>query len=362
MTDPRGLAGSGPVPGRHGGRFLRLFRLLYLVAGVALLIAVLARTDLAEVGARLAEVGVWGAVAIVALHGLAFLCDTASWQLMLLDVPIRASWLYRLWKVRMVGEAFNTVMPAASFGGEPAKAILLKKRHRIGYGDSIVSLVIARTTNLIALIGFSLVGFFLMLGAEGLSPAYRTIAAFGMLGLVIGAGGFFAIQRWRLSSRVGGWLSRRPWGQRWGRRLEGVLATLERADAGFVEFYHRRPRRFAGAIALAFANWTLGAIEIAAALYFLGAPVSFAEAWVIETVVQLVRVGTFFVPANLGTIEAASVIMVQALTGQPALGLAAALVRRARELLFVAWGLGLSWLAAFSPAVVAAEVTRVGRD
>jgi len=337
---------------------LRLFRLLYLVAGVALLVAVLAETDLAEVGARLAEVGVWGVLAIVAVYGLAFLCDTASWQLMLLDVPIRASWLYRLWKVRMVGEAFNTVMPAASFGGEPAKAILLKKRHRIPYGDSIVSLVIARTTNLIALIGFSLVGFFLMLGAEGLSPAYRTIAAFGMLGLVIGAGGFFAVQRWRLSSRVGGWLSRR----RWGRRLERVLAGIERADVGFVEFYHRRPRRFAGAIALAFANWTLGAIEIAAALYFLGAPVGFAEAWVIETVVQLVRVGTFFVPANLGTIEAASVIMVQALTGQPALGLAAALVRRAREILFVSWGLGLSWLAAFSPAVVVAEVTRAARD
>lgn len=331
---------------------MRLIRLLYLVGGVVLLAAVLAETDLSEVAARLADVGVWGAAAVIGVYGLGFLLDTASWQLMLLDVPVNPPWLYRLWKVRMVGEAYNTVMPAASFGGEPAKAILLKKRHRIGYGDSIVSLVIARTTNLIALIAFGLVGFVLMLNADGLGAAYRLVAALGMLGLVLGVGAFFAIQRWRLSSRLGGWLARRPW----GRRVERILAQLERADAGFVEFYHRRPRRFAAALALAFGNWTLGAAEIALALYFLGKPVSFAEAWVIESVVQLVRVGTFFVPASLGALEAASVVMVHALTGQPALGLAAALVRRAREILFVAWGLCLSWLAAFSPA----EVARAG--
>ncbi|MCH7942845.1 MAG: hypothetical protein IIB67_06405, partial [Proteobacteria bacterium] len=50
------------------------------------------------------------------------------------------------------------------------------------------------------------------------------------------------------------------------------------------------------------------------------------------------------------------VVLVGALTGQPSLGLAAALVRRARELLWIIVGVALGWRFSFTPAVVAAEL------
>ncbi len=68
------------------------------------------------------------------------------------------------------------------------------------------------------------------------------------------------------------------------------------------------------------------------------------ETWLIETVAQLVRAGTFFIPASLGATEAAMVLVYEALVGAPSLGFAVALIRRARELLWIAWGLWLGWL------------------
>ena len=74
--------------------------------------------------------------------------------------------------------------------------------------------------------------------------------------------------------------------------------------------------------------------------------ISPSEAWLIEAVAQLVRAGFFFVPASLGVTEAAMVLVYDALTGRPSLGFAVALIRRARELLWIAWGLWLGWLEA----------------
>jgi hypothetical protein len=62
----------------------------------------------------------------------------------------------------MVGEAFNYTIPAGGMGGEPVKAVLLKRYFDIDYDDTIASLVMVKTINLIALIGFLSIGFALM--------------------------------------------------------------------------------------------------------------------------------------------------------------------------------------------------------
>ena len=120
---------------------MTLLRFACLIAGLGLFAVVVANTDLGAAGRHLVEVGVFGALAVVAIYVLAFLCDVASWQLMLSSAALDIRWLYRLWKIRMVGEAFNLIVPAASFGGEPVKAVMLKKLHAIGYRESAASIV-----------------------------------------------------------------------------------------------------------------------------------------------------------------------------------------------------------------------------
>jgi len=106
-----------------------------------------------------------------------------------------------------------------------------------------------------------------------------------------------------------------------------------------VEFYANAPGRFSATVVLSFINWALGALEVWIAFQLLGAPVTIAEAWIIEAVVQLVRVGAFFIPLALGTQEGAFTVVVGALTGNPALGVAIAVLRRFRELVVLSAGL-----------------------
>jgi uncharacterized protein (TIRG00374 family) len=253
----------------------------------------------------------------------------------------------------MVGEALNLVIPAGSLGGEPVKAVLLKRGHGIGYREAAASLFIARTVNLLALIAFAAVGFALMLGVEALPRSFVLAAGLGLLALGLGVAGFYAVQRWGAASflvrRLTAWRKI----ERLARHLETFLEHIHAVDDHFERFYRRQRLRFAAALALAFLNWLAGAAEIMVILWFLGAPVSLSEAWLIEAVAQLVRAGFFFVPASLGVTEAAMVLVTDALTGRPSLGFAVALIRRARELVWVVWGLWLGWLEA--PGVLGAR-------
>ncbi len=323
---------------------MRLSRWLALLGGLAVLAFLAAGADLPAVGRALAGVGAWGAAAVAAVYLLSFVLDTAAWQLALPSVDLTSGWLYRLWRVRMVGEAFNLVVPAGSVGGEPVKALLLKKADGIGYKEGGASLVIAKTVLLLALLPFAGIGLALMALAS-LPAAFPAAVAAGLTALGLGVLGFYAVQRWRLAGRLAGRLAR----HRRGRRLGAILDHVHEVDDLFVAFYAGRPGRFAAALLLAFLAWALGAVEIYLVMGFLGRPVGWADAWMLEAVAQLVRAGTFFIPGSIGASEAGFLIMVEALTGQASLGLALALVRRARELVWIAWGFLLGWLHALRP-------------
>ena len=332
---------------------MRFLKALYFLIGIALLVAVLVHIDGAEVMARVGDVG-WGLAVVLGLYLAAFSIDSLTWHLTLTSIPMSAKGLYRTWKVRLVGESFNAVMPAAGMGGEPIKAALLKSHYGIGYGEATASIILARTINLIALILFLVVGFAFMLGAPALPASYKAMAGAGLVVLVIGTLVVFAVQRLRFTSLAGSWLSQ--W--RFAKRVELVLHHIFEMDARLVQFYTAHRQRFAWAGLWAFLNWVLGAVEIYYALYFLGHPVSFVDAWIIEAVAQLVRTGTFFIPASIGAQEGAFLLVCAAMTGSPALGVAVAVVRRIREIVWIVWGMGLGLMYTLKPAaepVTAAE-------
>jgi uncharacterized membrane protein YbhN (UPF0104 family) len=95
---------------------------------------------------------------------------------------------------------------------------------------------------------------------------------------------------------------------------------------------------------LALVNWLLGAVEIYYTLIFLDRPVTWAEAWIIEAVAQMVRTGAFFIPAAIGVQEGAFLLICGAITGSAPIGVAVSVVRRIREIIWIAWGLLLSAL------------------
>ena len=83
-------------------------------------------------------------------------------------------------------------------------------------------------------------------------------------------------------------------------------------------------------------------IELYIVMRLLGYPITWAEAWIIEALVQTVRTGAFFIPSGIGAQEGTFQIVCAAITGNPSVGLAFALIRRGRELVWIAIGLVLA--------------------
>ena len=236
----------------------------YLLIGIAILALVAGEIELEEVAALVIQVG-WGFAVVIGVYFLAFVIDSFSWQLALTGVPLDAVWLYRMWKVRMVGEVFNSVLPAAGMGGEPVKAVLLNKHYGVGFRESTASLILAKTINLIALVAFLAAGFILMAYSPALPGSFKSVAALGLGALALGILLLFAVQKLKITSLTGSWIGRR----RLGQRLEDLLHHVRDMDDRLAGFYSGHGVRFAGAVGLALINWLLGAVEIYVTMIFL---------------------------------------------------------------------------------------------
>ena len=327
---------------------MRYATILLLIAGSALLVFTLARADLGQAWSQLHDVG-WSGVAVLA--GLLLAASLAQAGILIQTVPtagMTLRWTHALWKVWMVGEAFNTVTPLGSFGGEPVKAALLKKHYGIGLREATAALVLAQTIGIIALVAFLLAGVVLMLRSPVLPPAFSTTAGFALAGFAGCVLLLFLTQRHGMLSRVG----RRLAGTRLGGRAQTVVELIHDVEHRLITFYTRERGRFALALGLGFSYWLFGMLRTSATMAWLGRPITWTDAWIIEAGLLLVRSVFFLVPGNVGTQEAALVMSCGAITGSSTLGLAMAIIRRVLELAWVGVGLLVGWTFSWAPTAV----------
>jgi uncharacterized protein (TIRG00374 family) len=246
----------------------------------------------------------------------------------------------------MVGAAVGKVLPFSAFGGAPIKGFLLKKHYGISYKEGAASIILIESTHLISMIFFMASGVFLISLTPNFPQNYLTFSKISLGLLSLGIFGFYIVQRYKLTSVIGNWLSHMAL----GHRVKKFLSHLQEFDERLVHFYTLQRRLFFGALGLNLLNWYLGALEIYIILYFLGHPISIAESIILETFVEIVRAGTFFIPGTLGTQEAAFLLATGAITGEPALGVAAALMRRVREIIWFILGFSLGWQYSGNPS------------
>jgi putative membrane protein len=239
---------------------------------------------------------------------------------------------WTLARARLAGEAVNSTTPTGSVGGEAVKAWLI--RDRVPLRESLPSVIVAKTTITIAQALFLLFG--ILVAWPTLSPDASWLlkpmtALLGLEALAVGA--FVYAQMAGALSRGGRML------ERIGvmRRAHGGL-PLRRIDQALSLFYRRRPARLGLSIGSHFLGWVASAGETWFILWLLDAPVGVATAIVIEACGTAVRFVTFFIPAHLGALEGGNVGVFMALGLDPAMGMAAILIRRVRELAWIALG------------------------
>jgi uncharacterized protein (TIRG00374 family) len=297
------------------------------VAGFILLGVVVAENDPGAILASIRDLS-WrlGVIALFPATLVASL-DTVGWRYAFAHDRVG---LGRLFWVRTAGEAFNLITPTASMGGEAVKVWLLRGRAPVH--ESLPSVIVAKTTITLGQGALLLVGVALAWRLDG-ADSRLLVAMQGLLLLETLSLAIFVLLQTR------GLLG-------WGGRLllrSGFSperhAVLGRADDRLARFYRDHPARFALSIGSHFAAWLLGAAETYLILLFLGEPVSWTTAVVIEAFGTGIRFATFFIPASVGAFEGGNVAIFVALGLSASLGVSFSLVRRLREAAWVALGL-----------------------
>lgn len=235
-------------------------------------------------------------------------------------------------KLRWFRESANALLPAGALVGQAAAARLLARRG-VPADTAGATATVDLTMEAVSQFVFTLAGVGLLLAGSA-EPALAGAAAVGLGLAAVGALAMLLAQRHlgplerlleRLSRR---WPALKP---DWLRELQSAVLRL-----------HANRLALASCVLWHGAAWALGAVEIMAVLGLLGHPVSLADALVVESLAQALRNAGFMLPGALAVQEGA-IIGASALVGvPPSAALAAALVRRAREVCFALPGL-LVW-------------------
>lgn len=315
-------------------------KLLLLSLGVGIFAALVWQTGLEAILGQVRSLG-WGIAVFLLPSWLIYTIDTWGWRWCLPGAH-RVRFV-DLWRVRAAGESLNAVLPAAYMGGEPVKALLLR-RYGVSGAEGMASAIVGKTAMTVAQVLFVLSGLgAAALVAEGenlgvLLGASAAITALGAVSVWLAYKG----QTYGLGRLVEGAVNRLGIGQRqFGARRE----AFERMDAALTAFYAEDRKRFWVATLVFFVAWALELVEVAIFIHLLGLPLGFTEAYAIAALATVVKAAGFFIPASLGAQEGGNVLLFFAFGLTSVNALAFSLLRRVRELLWIGLGFGLlAWL------------------
>ncbi len=300
------------------------------VAGGALLFITVRRVGWADVQSSVTAIGWWYAV-VLALGGLRFAARSAAWTVCAQPERLRVRDAFA---ATLVGDALGNLTPLGLLASEPAKVLIVK--NHISTVTAVASVAAENTfytVSVLAMIALGAMGFF----AATSVPAGLRVAIQGALAGVFALGliGVWAIRQrpailTRMARVVAGLTGRQ-------------VTSIDRLRQIEVHFY-------------AFLMWPAGRIVrvfVWEALFHIGAVAevflvlrlvsnaTLLQAFVLEATGRFIVVVFKFVPYRLGVDEAGTALVARALTLDPTVGVALALVRRIRILIWNSIGLVL---------------------
>ena len=296
---------------------MRVATFVTWLIGAGLLASLLAMNDAGNLFAAAWRLHLW-LVVITLYHGMPLLFDVLGWRRLFARPPDLA----RLFRIRWIGEAVNSLLPVPHLG----EILRAKLPHDEGSDltDSATSVVGDVTIGLVTQVLFIAAGlahFALRSGRDILFRSALTIAA-----LAFFSAGFYWAQRTRWFSR-----SARTVGRLTGRTgmLDGsVIRPIEDA---LHRLYGRR-RDVTAAFVWRLLSWFTGAGEIWLVAYLLGQPIGIGDAVTLESLSQGARAAAFIIPGGLGVQDGTLMVLSQQLGLGGDLGLVISLVKRFREL------------------------------
>jgi len=320
-----------------------VLRALFLIAGLSIIAWLVSQAGVQNVWQQVQNLG-WLFPLILLPFLAVFFFDTMGWAQAFAPGRLRKRvGPGLLFCIRLAGESINNITPTAYLGGEPIKALILK-RYGIPTAEGLTSVVLAKTTLALSQILFMFIGAVLLvirLRDTGVVLACL-LGAIPLAGLFI-----YFIVSWQ---RRGLFKPLLKIARKLGvgvHRLEALEGRFEKVDEGIRAFYREHPGRFAGSFLFHFFGWLVGVFEVAVILKLIGFECTWMDVFIIESLAQLAKgIGSLLpLPGSLGVQEGGGVYIFHILKLDMSVGLTLMILKRVRELVFAALGLSLaSWL------------------
>ena len=311
------------------------FKFIYLIFGLSLLIFIFNKVDFHAFLNELNKLR-FSFISILIIYFIGFVLDSYSWKLCIENLVKTKLKLIDVFKIRIIGEAFNYIL--FQVGGEPVKAFLLKNNFGIRYKSSIGSLILAKTIILFALIIFCFIGLVSIFYTNKFGANFEKASLIGFFLFTTLISLFFIVQRYKLTSKL-----HNIFKNKLSKKFNKIFKLLQETEHKIADFYKKTKKDFFKILFLNLCNWFFGAFELYTIFFLLNQKISFLEAIAIETLVQLVRAMLFFIPSNLGTQEGVFILAINVLKDSTPLGLAVAVIRRLREVIWISIGLILGF-------------------
>ena len=276
----------------------------------------------------------WATVLVVVARVVAVAAAGGGWWL-LFPKDVRPSlWLCAL--LRFVREAANALLPLAQIGGDfiGARCLALKgTRGTVAAASVIVDVLMQAATQLI----FAIIGLVLLIDMGG-SELVAWPVAIGIAIAIPALGGFFLAQ-----GAAGQRLVKRLLGLVTGDRDWQIFGAIDDLFARLDAFYSYRGGLVRSGV-WHLAVWFLGATEVWIVLHFMGYPISYEHAVIIESLMHAVRGAAFAVPGALGAQEGGLIVLCAMFGVPPEAAIALSLVKRIPDLVIGVPGL-IAWQA-----------------
>lgn len=310
---------------------IRLRTIGFLI-GLFLFGWILSSADLKSVWQQIRGIPGWRLTILLSFYGVIFGLDTLGWQCALNRQ--RKIHFHRLFRTRLAGEAMNYVTPMVPIGGEPVKAYFLSRRYGIPLSEGVTSVVVAKTTFSFSMLLFVVTGLLVTWATQPLSSSLLKWVWVTLPVLTVLLALFLLLQFLQPFRKSALFL------QGWGPfGLKKLAAKVRHWDKAVTTFYRQSPKAVFLSLGFHFLGWMAGVLEVYLILRFLQIPISLARAWSIESLWVLLKSGAFLIPGTLGASEGFSLLICVALGINAVSALGLALIRRARELLWMGWGL-----------------------
>jgi hypothetical protein len=305
----------------------RLLTAAATLGGAALFAYAVRRAGVAEIAQGIERVG-WGLATILALAGLRFLVRAECWRLC---VPAGTRLTRRqALGAFLAGDAVGNVTPFGLLASEPAKVFLT--RHQLATRESVASLAAENLVYAGSVVAMVAIGLAVLLTTTSPPAVWRWGAIAALAATVAGV-----IGAWRLLR--GTWDEGHGARPRWRQPLSSIRVAV-------LGFWTGNPGRLWRVFGLDLVFHALAVLEVYLTLGWLLGDRSptLAQAVVFEALNRFVTAAFKFVPFRIGIDEALSGALAPLLAVNPAAGVALAVVRKVRNLIWS--GAGLAVIAA----------------